>query len=136
MRIKKPDFKDAQSLIEAARRDIGFTLGLKVTDESASTIIRNIYECFRMLGDALLTLKGIESIDHLQPIKELAALEIETGRPLASINILRRLRHNVNYYGYRASAEEAEEVVSLARSCFESAYKEIELVIKKGRGVK
>ncbi|MCK5233583.1 MAG: hypothetical protein KAJ91_02085 [Candidatus Aenigmarchaeota archaeon] len=71
MRYKKPDRKNALSIINAAEMEMSFTLSLKPTEESAPTIVRNIYECFRMLGDALLVVDGIESEDHLMPIGEL-----------------------------------------------------------------
>ena len=61
MRYKRPDKKNALSIINAAEREMKFTLSLKLTEESGSTIVRNIYECFRMIGDALLVLKGMSS---------------------------------------------------------------------------
>ena len=44
MRYKRPDKKNALSIIEVAKRDMDFTLSIKVTEESSPTIIRNIYE--------------------------------------------------------------------------------------------
>ena len=40
-RFKKPDKKNAQSLIEASKREIEFTLKIESSEESATTIIRN-----------------------------------------------------------------------------------------------
>lgn len=131
MRIKRPDYKDAESLLEAARRDMHYTLSLKVTSDSTPTIIRNVYESFRMLGDALLISKGIESSDHVQPIQEILKLPIETKRPLQVIDHLRRLRHNINYYGYFPTVEEAEEVISIARGCFEDVCQKIKELVKR-----
>ena len=53
-RHKKPDFKNALSIIEASKKQIDFTLSLEVKEEAGPTMVRNIYESFRMLGDALL----------------------------------------------------------------------------------
>ncbi|MEK6901914.1 MAG: hypothetical protein AABX37_06215 [Nanoarchaeota archaeon] len=132
MRIKRPDTKDARSLLEAAHQEMKFTLhSLTVSEEAASTIVRNIYECFRMLGDALLTWKGIESTDHLQPIHEILKLDVHTVRPLQMIDHLRRLRHNINYYGYKPTVEEAEEAISIARSCFEAVYQKVKALIEE-----
>lgn len=128
MRYKRPDTKNALSIIDAAEREMTFTLSLKPTDESASTIVRNIYENFRMLGDAILLSKGIESEDHLAPIHELITLKIETERPLNIIDNLRRLRHNINYYGYRPNLSEVQDVISIAKTLFQPILKEI----KKG----
>ena len=83
-----------------------------------------------MLGDALLVKKGIESDDHLAPINELLKLKVNTLRPILLIDNLRRLRHNVNYYGYSPKKAEADDALSLAKSCFkqlyEAALKEVE----------
>lgn len=130
IRYKRPDAKDALSLVQAAKRQMDFTLTMEPSDDSAFTIVRNIYECFRMLGDALLVKQGIESDDHLAPINELLKLKVNTLRPIFLIDNLRRLRHNVNYYGYSPKKAEADDAISLAKSCFkqlyEAALKEVE----------
>lgn len=61
----KPDQKKAISLIRAAKLEMNFTLSLDITEDSASTILRNIYECFRMLGASLLTAEGKDFEDHV-----------------------------------------------------------------------
>src|SRR3989344_25973 len=97
-RIKRPDKKNALSIIN---------------------------ECFRMLGDAKLVSKGIVSKDHIEQIKELESISVETKRPIGLINNLRKLRHNINYYGYIPKKEEAEDAVSIAKDCFYPLLKEI-----------
>ncbi len=125
MRIKRPDIKNAQSILEAAKKNIKFTLTLKATDESSSTIIRNVYESFRMLGDAIMVSKGIESKDHIAPINELISLNINTKKPLQTIDQLRSLRHNINYYGYQPTKNEAEYAISIVKGCFNQIYKKL-----------
>jgi len=119
IRYKVPDKKNALSIIEASKRDMNYTLTLKLAENSGATIVRNIYECFRMLGDALLVAKGIKSQDHIEPINELLKLKVSTPRPIYLIDNLRKLRHNVNYYGYSPKLVEVEDAISLAKSCFE-----------------
>ena len=118
MRYKRPDEKNAISIVDAAEREMKFTLTIAPTEESASTIVRNVYESFRMLGDALLIEKGIKSEDHIMPVKELLTLKVNTTRPIQLIDNLRRLRHNINYYGYKPNLAEVKDVVSVAESCF------------------
>ncbi|MFH1456387.1 MAG: hypothetical protein ABIF40_05570 [archaeon] len=125
IRYKRPDKKNALSIVEAAKRDMKFTLTIKPNENSASTIVRNVYESFRMLGDALLVAKGISSEDYLMPIKELMKVKVETKRPINLIDNLRRLRHNVNYYGYKPNLEEVKDVISVAKTCFEPLYKAV-----------
>ena len=95
-----------------------FTLSLDINESSGSTIVRNIYECFRMLGDARLISKGFASQDHVEQIKELESVSVKTDRPVKLIDTLRRLRHNINYYGYVPSKAEAEDAISIAKACF------------------
>lgn len=128
MRFKKPDKKNALSIVEAAERDMKFTLSLEQTESSGPTIVRNIYECFRMLGDALLISKGMVAEDHIAPIQELISLKIDTGRPLQIIDNLRRLRHNINYYGYKPTSFEVEDALLMAKILFPPLLKEV----KKG----
>jgi|SRR3989344_5806341 len=125
MRYKRPDKKNAISILEAAQRDMKYTDSLEVSESSGPTIVRNIYECFRMLGDSLLVAKGIKSEDHITPIKELITLNIKTERPVSLLDNLRRLRHNINYYGYKPSLEEVKEIKALSKSLFEPIKKEI-----------
>ncbi len=124
-RYKRPDNKDALSIITSAKREIKFALSLQISEISGATIIKNIYESFRMLGDSLLILKGIESQDHVEPINELLKLNIKTKRPLGAIRNLRILRHNINYYGYSPKIEEVKDIVSIARNCFDPLFNEI-----------
>jgi uncharacterized protein (UPF0332 family) len=125
MRYKRPDRKNALSIAEAAERDMRFTLSMEISEASGSTIVRNIYECFRMLGDSLLVLKGIKSEDHITPIKELTKVEVKTDRPVNLIDNLRRLRHNINYYGYKPKIQEVKDVISIAESTFQPLLRSI-----------
>ena len=130
-RIKHPDRKNALSILEAAEREMKYTLSLNVNDESAFNIIRNIYECFRMLGDASLVAKGLISQDHVEQIRELEKMPVKTERPIRLIDSLRKLRHNINYYGYTPKKIEAEDAISLAKACFNPLLQHIKIEITK-----
>jgi len=124
-RAKHHDKKNALSIINAAEREMQFTLKQQITEESAFNIIRNVYECFRMLGDARLISRGVVSQDHIQQIRELENINVKTERPIKLIDSLRKLRHNINYYGYIPTKAEAEDAISIADSCFPQLLKEI-----------
>ena len=130
-RIKHHDKKNALSIINASEREMQFTLKQAITDESTFNIVRNIYESFRMLGDARFVSKGIVSQDHVDQIKELETIKVETKRPIKLIDTLRKLRHNINYYGYIPTKSEAEDAVSIAHSCFYPLLKEIKKELEK-----
>lgn len=134
MRYKRPDNKNALSIIESAKKEMKFTYTIKVSEDSGSTIVRNIYESFRMLGDALLVKRGIESQDHLEPIRELLKLKVSTKRPINVIENLRILRHNINYYGYRPKIGEVEDVLSFAKECFEIIAEAVSKEVNKKGG--
>ena len=131
MRYKRPDRKNALSILDAAERDMKFTLKLELTEASGATIVRNTYECFRMLGDALLVSKGFESEDHITPIKELLKVKADTKRPINLIDNLRRLRHNINYYGYKPKLDEVKDVISIAKSSFQPLTSAVRKKIKQ-----
>ncbi len=130
IRYKRPDSKNALSILNSVKIDMEFTLSLKLDKKSSSTIVRNIYECFRMLGDAILISKGIESTDHIRPIVELTNLKVKTSRPINVINNIRVLRHNINYYGYSPTIIEARDVISIANSCFKPLLSEVSKIIE------
>ena len=135
-RQKHPDKKNAASILEAASQQMKYTLTLESNDFSAFNIIRNIYECFRMLGDALLITQGTESEDHLAPIHELMKIKVETPRSITLVDHLRRMRHNINYYGYTPKKEEADDAISLAKACFELLLNTIKREIERNESFK
>ena len=127
---KLPDKERAKSLIQNSIKDIKYTLTLNISEESANTIVRNIYESFRMLGEAILLKKGIRPIDHINSINELLKLELKTLKSLNILENLRKLRHNINYYGYKANIYDAKESVSFAKNCFNELLKKINEIIE------
>ena len=135
-RQKHPDKKNAASILDASLKQMNYTLSLESNDNSAFNIIRNIYECFRMLGDALLITRGIESDDHLAPIHELMRIQVETSRSIKLVDHLQRMRHNINYYGYTPKKEEGDDAISLAKSCFEPILKAVKKKIEKDEAFK
>ena len=130
-RQKHPDKKNAASILEAASQQMKYTLTLESNDDSAFNIIRNIYECFRMLGDALLVSRGIEYVDHAEQIKMLENLRIQTERPIQLVDNLRRMRHNINYYGYTPKKIEADDAILVAKACFEPLFNAVKQKIDK-----
>jgi len=125
IRYKRPDHKNAKSLVLAAKDEMDFTLSMPINEKSASTIIRNVYESFRMIGDALLISKGISSQDHVECINELLKLKIEAKRPTGILNNLRILRHSINYYGYKPKLDELKDTLALAKTLFPPIYSSV-----------
>lgn len=133
IRNRKPDKFKAQSMLTATEIEANFIKTLDPSRESASTIVRGIYEAFRMLGDALLLIHGKESsgLDHhTEMIKEIFTLKVNTARPIQVLLNLKNLRHKVNYQGYIPSIEETKEALSILDSCFKPILEEIRKELK------
>ncbi len=134
IRQRKPDKFKAQSMITAAEIEIKFISTLVPTKESASTIVRGVYESFRMLGDALLLIHGKEAsgLDHhVEMINELLTFKVDTKRPIQIILNLKTLRNKVNYQGYIPSIEEVKDALSIVESCFHPIITKIKEELKK-----
>jgi hypothetical protein len=134
MRRRIPDKYRAQSMISAAEVEIKFTKTLETTKESSSTIIRNIYESFRMLGDALLLIRGKEAVGvdhHGEMIKELFTLKVNTSRPIQVLLNLKTMRHKINYQGYIPHIEEAQDAISIMDTCFHPLVNKIKEELQK-----
>ena len=116
---RTPDKAKAKGMVTAAELDMGFISGLPIAINSAQSIIRGIYENFRILGDALLTAQGFkaEGIDHhTQMMDALVKLNIKTARPLFLLNDLKRIRHQINYNGYIPTEKDLRYVIELKES--------------------
>ena len=121
IRERVPDKFKAQSMLKAAEIEINFLKTLKPSKETGQTIIRGIYEDFRMLGDALLLIRGKEASDidhHNDMINELFNITVKTSRPVQSLLNLKTLRHKINYKGYLPSIEEINDTIGLMESLF------------------
>ena len=117
-RMKYPDKKNAKSVLDASKKKMNYTLTLESTNDSAFNIIRNVCECFRMLGDALMISQGKISTDHVEQVKALERFEIKLNRPIQLIDNLRRIRHNINYYGFNPRKIDADDAISFSKNCF------------------
>ena len=69
--------------------------------------------------------------DTIEQIRELETIQAETKRPIKLIDSLRKLRHNINYYGYIPTKAEAEDAISIAHACFNPLLKEIKRELEK-----
>ncbi len=122
IRYRTPDKAKARSMISAAENEITFIKTIPPMTASASIIIRTIYESFRMLGDALLLLRGKEAVGqdhHKIMIEELLTLSVQTTRRTQALLNLKDLRHRINYNGYIPAPAEAIDALSIADGCFQ-----------------
>lgn len=129
--MNRKDLPYARSLVAAARIDMTYLSSLAVTDDSVITVVRGVYENFRMLGKALLVARGTVVIDdHKESIAALLVLDVSLKRPLGSLDSLRILRHAVNYRGFVPSVAQALDALELARDCFDDLATNVEKEIE------
>ena len=133
IRNRVPDPKKARSLVAAAIADMAFIRTIPPTLAASTTIIRSVYENFRMLGEALLTSEGKEATGldhHTEMIDHLIGLRIVTERPLLLLNELRRIRNNINYNGYIPTKLELDSVLSFTDALWTPLLEEVKRLIK------
>ncbi len=121
IRDRVPDKFKSQSMLKAAEIDITFLKTLKPAQETAQTIVRGTYENFRILGEALLLIRGKEATGtdhHNDMINELLLISVKTTRPVQSLLNLKAIRNRVNYQGYIPSLEEVKDSISMIDSLF------------------
>ncbi|HLD15039.1 MAG TPA: hypothetical protein VJB94_00465 [Candidatus Nanoarchaeia archaeon] len=134
IRQRVPDKAKARSIVQAAEIEINFIQTLKPSNQSGITIVSRIYENFRMLGDALLLIRGKEVIGqdhHTEMINELFTLKVNTKRPIMVLNSLKSLRNNINYRGYIPSIKDVQDVISIEEACFEPILKAVKEELNK-----
>ena len=63
-------------------------------------------------------------------MKTLERLNVKLDRPLQLVDNLRRMRHNINYYGFSPKKVDSDDAVSFAKSCFFKLAKAVEMKLK------
>ena len=137
IRRRVPDLVKARSMLNAAVIDMGFVEKLHVKSEAAQSIVRSVYENFRILGDALLTAQGFETVGadhHAQMIDALTKLGIQTQRPLLLLHELRKIRHKVNYEGYIPTEEELKDILAIKEALWQPVLAKVKQLIEGKSG--
>ena len=88
---------------------------MKVTEENATVIFREVYESVRQLGDARWWSLGYEpwgSGGHEVCLEILKDMEVEQKTKLNFLDRFRQIRNEANYRGYKISAAQATEIAN------------------------
>lgn len=88
-----------------------------LTDESATLIFREVYESVRQLGDAEWWLRGFEPMTHDVSLDVLKDITVTNKLGLNHLSRFKGIRHDINYRGFRATVEQAKEIVEFWNSC-------------------
>jgi hypothetical protein len=132
LRERQKDIPRMKSLIESSKKNADFIMKLTISDESATTIFRGLYESIRQLGDARWFSLGYEpTSSHEVCLEILKEIQIKESVKLNRLDNFRRIRNNVNYAGYNATAGQAKEIADFWNSCAEELISFLEKTIKK-----
>ncbi|MBI2628992.1 alpha/beta hydrolase [Candidatus Pacearchaeota archaeon] len=117
LRNRQQDLEKIKSMINSAEVNAKVTQDIKINDNTATLVFREIYESIRQLGDAKLWLIGYEPQNHEVSMEILKGFDIKDKVKLNSLDRLKKIRHDVNYRGFRASIGQAEEILEFWNKC-------------------
>lgn len=123
IRNRQKDQEKIKSIINSAEVNAKVTKTIKINEDTATLIFREIYESIRQLGDAKWWILGYEPTNHEISIEALKDLEIKEKLKLNSLDRFKKIRHDINYRGFRASISQAEEILDFWNNCGEEIIK-------------
>lgn len=117
LRHRQKDIEKIKSMINSAEINVKVTTTIKNNKDSATLIFREIYESIRQLGDAKWGLLGYEPANHEISIEALKELDIKEKIKLNSLERFKKIRHDINYRGFRATVIQSEEIIEFWNKC-------------------
>lgn len=127
LRNRQKDTEKIISMIDSAEVNAIVAKSIKVNEDSATLVFREIYESIRQIGDAKWWFLGYEPTNHEISLEILKEFDITEKVKLNSLDRFKKTRHDVNYRGFRATVSQAEEILNFWDKCI----KEIIAVLKK-----
>jgi len=117
LRVRQKDMEKIKSMIYSAEVNAKVTQDIKINENTATLIFREIYESIRQLGDAKLWILGYEPLNHEVSMEILNEFDIKDKVKLYSLSRLKKIRHDINYRGFRSSIEQADEILEFWNMC-------------------
>jgi hypothetical protein len=127
LRIRQKDAEKIKSIIKSAENTASVVKSIKLDENSATVIFREMYEAIRQLGDAKWWLLGFEPLSHDVSLEILKELDIKEKFRLNFLKRFKKIRHDANYRGFRVTASQAKELLDFWDTCG----KEIIAILKK-----
>jgi len=119
LRPRQLDKERVKSMIASAEVTAKVAQAVPLTDESATLIFREVYESVRQLGDAEWWLRGFEPRTHDVSLDVLKDMAVTNRLRLNHLSRFKGIRHDINYRGFRATVEQAKEIVEFWNTCGE-----------------
>jgi hypothetical protein len=117
IRNRQRDMEKIKSMINSAKINAKVTKNINLDEDTATLIFREIYESIRQLGDAKWWLLGYEPSNHDISLEALKEFDIKEKLKLNSLERFRKIRHDINYRGFRATISHAEEILDFWEKC-------------------
>lgn len=111
IRKRSIDRERALSLKESAELNANIAKGIKLDENNSTLIFREIYESIMQLGDSLWWMEGCESLTHDGSMEILKDVEIKDKVKLNYLERFKKIRHDINYRGFKASLLQAKEIL-------------------------
>ena len=123
IRNRQKDAEKIKSMIDSAAINAKVTKAIKLNDDTATLVFREIYESVRQLGDAKWGILGYEPSNHEISMEALKDFNIKDKVKLNSLDRFKKTRHDINYRGFRATIPQAEEILDFLGKCGEEIIK-------------
>lgn len=123
LRHRQKDTEKIKSMIVSAEINARVTRNIKIDEDTATLVFREIYESIRQLGDAKWGLLGYEPANHEISMEALKDFDIKEKIKLNSLDRFKKTRHDINYRGFRATIPQAEEIIDFWNRCGEEIIK-------------
>lgn len=117
LRSRQKDLEKIKSMINSAEINVEVAKSIKINNNTSTLVFREIYESIRQLGDAKLWLIGYEPQNHEVSMEILKEFNIKDKVKLNSLDRIKKIRHDINYRGFRTSIEQAEEIIEFWNKC-------------------
>ncbi|MBS3133677.1 hypothetical protein J4214_00425 [Candidatus Woesearchaeota archaeon] len=117
LRNKQKDIEKIKAIINSAEINVRVIKSIKLNEDTATLIFREIYESIRQLGDAKWGILGFEPGNHEASMEVLKEFDIKDKVKLNSLDRFKKTRHDVNYRGFRTSISQAEEILDFWDKC-------------------
>jgi len=127
IRSRQTDIEKIKSMTNSSSINAKVTKEIKLNEETATLIFREIYESIKQLGDAKWWLLGYEPSNHEVSLEILKEFDIKEKIKLNSLERFKKIRNDINYRGFRATISQAEEILDFWNKCGE----EILRILKK-----
>ena len=117
LRVRQKDIEKVKSIINSAEVNAKVAKSININEDSATLVYRELYESIRQLGDAKLWILGYEPLNHEVSMEILKELDIKDKIKLNSLDRLKKIRHDINYRGFRSSIKQTQEIVEFWNKC-------------------